>query len=50
MIQQMSSEEDVLDTELLHAPIWFVRYDHRGNQIVLVLDGNSGNVINSLGL
>jgi len=50
MIQQMSSEEDVLDTELLHAPIWFVRYDHKGNQIVLVLDGNSGNVINSLGL
>ena len=49
MIQQMSSEEDVLDMELLHAPIWFVRYDHKGNQIVLVLDGNSGNVINSLG-
>ena len=50
MIQRMSSEEDVLDAELLHAPIWFVRYDHNGNQIVLVLDGNSGNVINSLGL
>ena len=50
MIQQMSSYEDVLDAELLHAPIWFVRYDHKGNQIVLVLDANSGNVINSLGL
>ena len=25
MIQQMSSYEDVLDAELLHAPIWFVR-------------------------
>ena len=48
MIQQMSSEEDVLDTELLHAPIWFVRYDHKGNQIVLVLDGNSGNVIHAI--
>ena len=50
MIQQMSSDEDVLDAELLHAPIWFVRYDYKGNQIVLVLDANSGNVINSLGL
>ena len=50
MIQQISSEEDVSDTELLHVPIWFVRYDHSGNKIVLVVDGNSGNVINSLGL
>jgi hypothetical protein len=50
MIQQIASEEDVSDTELLHVPIWFVRYDHSGNKIVLVVDGNSGNVINSLGL
>jgi len=50
MIQQMTSQEDVSDTELLHVPIWFVRYEHKGNQIVLVLDGNSGNVINSMGL
>jgi zinc ribbon protein len=50
MIQQITSQEDVSDTELLHVPIWFVRYDHSGNKIVLVVDGNSGNVINSLGL
>jgi DNA-directed RNA polymerase subunit RPC12/RpoP len=50
MIQQITSQEDVSDTELLHVPIWFVRYDHGGNKIVLVVDGNSGNVINSLGL
>ena len=50
MIQQMNSQEDVSDTELLHAPIWFIRYQHKGNQIVLVLDANSGNVINSIGL
>lgn len=50
MIQQITSQEDVSDTELLHVPIWFVRYDHSGTKIVLVVDGNSGNVINSLGL
>ncbi len=50
MIQQISSEEDVSDAELLHVPIWFVRYDHKGNKIVLILDGYSGNVINSMGL
>jgi DNA-directed RNA polymerase subunit RPC12/RpoP len=50
MIQQISSEEDVSDAELLHAPIWFARYDHKGNKIILVVDGNSGNAINSMGL
>jgi hypothetical protein len=50
MIQQMSSEEDVSDAELLHVPIWFARYDHKGNKIILVVDGNSGNVINRMGL
>src|SRR6266849_1308786 len=50
MIQQISSEEDVSDAELLHVPIWFVRYDHKGNKIILVVDGNSGNIINSMGL
>ncbi len=36
--------------ELLHVPVWFVRYDHKGNKIVLVVDENSGNVINGMGL
>jgi len=50
MILQITSQEDVSDTEVLHVPIWFVRYDHGGNKLVLVVDGNSGNVINNLGL
>jgi hypothetical protein len=50
MIQQLRSDIDVADAELLYAPIWFVRYEHKGNKIVLVIDGNSGSVINSIGL
>ena len=50
MIQQLTTESDVGDVELLHAPIWFARYDHKGKKIVLVIDANSGRVINSLGL
>ena len=50
MIQQMNTQSDVGDAELLHAPIWFARYDHKGKKVVLVLDANSGRVINSLGL
>jgi hypothetical protein len=50
MIQQIQSQIDISDTELLHVPIWFVRYDHKGDKIVLAVDGNSGNLINSIGL
>jgi hypothetical protein len=50
MIQQLHTEVDVADTELLYAPIWFAQYDHKGKNIILVIDGNSGGVINSIGL
>jgi hypothetical protein len=50
MIQQLHAEVDVADTELLYAPIWFAQYDHKGKKIVLVIDGNLGGVINSIGL
>jgi len=50
MIQQMHTDMDVSDGELLHVPVWFVRYDHKGKKIVFVLDGNSGAPINSIGL
>ncbi|MDA4114182.1 MAG: zinc ribbon domain-containing protein [Thaumarchaeota archaeon] len=50
MIQQITTQSDLGDVELLHAPIWFARFDHKGDKIVLVIDANSGRVINSLGL
>jgi ribosomal protein S27E len=50
MIQQITTQSDVGDVELLHAPIWFAKFDHKGKKIVLVIDANSGRVINSMGL
>jgi DNA-directed RNA polymerase subunit RPC12/RpoP len=50
MIQQLHTDIDVAETELLHAPIWFAQYDHQGRKIVLVIDANTGSVINSIGL
>jgi hypothetical protein len=50
MIQSIQTDSDVGDVELLHVPVWFAKYDHKGNKIVLVIDANSGRVINSLGL
>ncbi|MEM3956944.1 MAG: zinc-ribbon domain-containing protein [Thermoproteota archaeon] len=50
MIQQLHTDVDIAETELLYAPIWFAQYDHKGNKIILIIDGNSGGVINSIGL
>jgi hypothetical protein len=50
MIQQLHTDVDVGEAELLHAPIWFASYDHKGHKIILVIDGNTGGVINSIGL
>ena len=50
MIQQLNTVCDVGEAELLHAPVWFARYNHKNGKIVLVIDGNSGGVINSIGL
>jgi hypothetical protein len=49
-IQQIHTEVEVGDAELLHAPIWFARYDWKGRKVSLVIDANSGEVINSIGL
>lgn len=50
MIQQLNTEVEVSESELMHAPIWFVRYDHKGKKIVLVVDADSGQPVNSIGL
>jgi hypothetical protein len=50
MIQQIHTDEDVADGELMYVPVWFVRFDHKGKKIVLVVDASSGTLINSMGL
>lgn len=50
MIQQIKTEVDLGEAELLHVPIWFARYNHKGSKIVLIVDGHNGKLINSIGL
>lgn len=50
MIRSINSQSDVSDPELLHVPVWFAKFDHKGKKIVLVVDASSGGVINSIGL
>ena len=49
-IERITTEVDVTDGELLHAPIWYVRYNHEGKKIVLIVDANSGGVMSMSGL
>ncbi len=50
MIQQLNTDLDIGDAELLHAPIWFAKYTHKGQDIVLILDANTGAPVNVMGL
>lgn len=50
MVQNIVTKCDVAEAELLHVPIWFAKFTHKADMISLVVDGNSGGVINSIGL
>ncbi len=50
MIQQLKTEIDVGDAELLHVPTWLARYRFKDRAIVVVIDGNSGAPIHTVGL
>jgi DNA-directed RNA polymerase subunit RPC12/RpoP len=50
MIQQINTEIDLGDSELLHVPVWAAKYEHKGKKMILVIDGNSGLPIHSVGL
>lgn len=51
MIQQISTDIDIGQAELLHAPVWVGRYlFKRKRKIVVIVDANSGSPINSVGL
>jgi hypothetical protein len=50
MIQDICTDSNIGNVELLHAPVCFTKYDQKGDKNVLVIEVNSGSVINSFGL
>ena len=50
MIQQLNTEIEVGDAELLHVPVWMGRYHFKDNKIVVIVDGNSGKPIHTVGI
>ena len=51
MIQHLKTDIDVGDAELLHVPVWVGRYlFKKKKKIVVVVDGNSGSPMHTVGL
>ena len=44
-IVEMNTEINVKQMVYLHAPIWFIKYDYRGENYQLLIDGATGTVI-----
>lgn len=49
MVSHFQSDVQVSEGELLHAPIWQVTLEHKGQTTVLLVDAHSGRVMNPPG-
>ncbi len=45
-IQSMNANPTTYDGELVHIPVWFMQYSHKGKQMFILIDGSTGQVIN----
>ena len=41
-IVEIKTDLDLKQMVYLHAPIWFVKYEYKGNIFQLIIDGSSG--------
>jgi ribosomal protein L37AE/L43A len=48
MVSGLNSQVQVSEGELLHAPIWYFRFDHKDQNVVVLIDGHAGRVIRTM--
>ena len=48
MVSALQSQVQVSDGELLHTPVWYFRFDHKGESVTVLIDGHSGRVIRTM--
>jgi hypothetical protein len=48
MVSNLKSEVQVSEGELLHAPIWYFRFDHKTENVTVLIDGHAGRVIRTM--
>jgi len=44
-IVEVSTTINLKQMVYLHAPIWFIKYEYKGNNYQLIIDGSTGNVL-----
>ena len=45
VIQSIDTNLDIKNTEFVHAPVWFLKYEYKGKLYELLFDGASGDTI-----
>jgi len=45
-LQSINVNPQTFNGELVHIPVWFMQYAHKGKQMFILIDGSTGQVIN----
>ena len=48
MVSNIKCDVQVSEGELLHAPIWYFRFDHKTENVTVLIDGHAGRVIRTM--
>jgi len=48
VVSALQTQVQVQEGELLHAPVWYFRFDHKGENVTVLIDGHSGRVIRTM--
>jgi len=48
MVSNLKTDVQVSEGELLHAPIWYFRFDHKKESVIVLIDGHAGKVIRTM--
>jgi hypothetical protein len=45
MVSAVQTQVNVGEPELLHAPLWYLTFDHKGERVVMLVDANANRVM-----
>jgi len=48
MVSNLKTDVEVTEGELLHVPIWYFQFDHKGQRPVFLVDGHAGRLIQTI--
>jgi len=48
VVSALSTQVNVSEGELLHAPVWYFRFQHKNDNVTVLIDGHAGRVIRTM--